>query len=65
MDHHSLNLIHYTLTKSQNMPSTLKNNQGGSPIHNSVTVTLVIVPIVTALATSDAGQQSFVKPIPN
>ena len=65
MDPHSLNLIHYALAKSQDMPCTLKNNQGGSPIHNSVTVTLVIVLIVIAPAAVDAGQQSSIKPLPN
>ena len=65
MDPHSLNLIHYALAKSQDMPCTLKNNQGGSPIHNSVTVTLVTVLIVIAPAAANTRQKSSIKPLSN
>ena len=51
--------------KSRHAMHSAKEKQGGFPIHNSVTVTLVIVPIVIAPAAVDAGQQSSIKPLPN
>ena len=51
--------------KSKHALHSAKEKQGGFPIHNSVTVTLVIVPIVIAPAAVDAGQQSSIKPLPN